>query len=77
MAVNNIRTIGLSAGMTTEQLDVCMNDAAMADAMVKRFEANMQADGVEGTPTLFINGEKHSNMSYADLKAIIDAKLAG
>jgi protein-disulfide isomerase len=77
VVVNNIRTIGLSVGMTAEQLDVCMQDAAMADAMVKRFEANMQADGVEGTPTLFINGEKHPNMSYADLKAILDAKLAG
>lgn len=77
VAVNNIKTIGLSAGMTNEQLDACMQDAAMADAMVKRFEENMKADGVEGTPTLFINGEKHPNMSYADLKAIIDAKLAG
>lgn len=75
--VNNIKTIGLSAGLTAEQLDICMQDAAMADAMVKRFEANMQADGVEGTPTLFINGEKHPNMSYDDLKAILDAKLAG
>jgi protein-disulfide isomerase len=54
-----------------------MNDAAAADAMVKRFEENMKADQVEGTPTLFINGEKNGNMSYEDLKAIIDAKLAG
>ncbi len=76
VAVANIRKIGLTSGMTNEQLDVCMNDAAMADAMVKQFEANMQADQVEGTPTLFINGEKNGNMSYADLKAIIDAKLA-
>ncbi len=77
VAVGNIKTIGLTAGLTAEQLDVCMQDATLADAMVKRFEENMKADGVEGTPTLFINGEKHSNMSYADLKAIIDAKLAG
>ncbi|GAB1361040.1 DsbA family protein [Rhodobacter sp.] len=76
VAVANIRKIGLTSGMTNEQLDQCMNDAAMADAMVKRFEANMKADQVDGTPTLFINGEKNGNMSYADLKAIIDAKLA-
>jgi protein-disulfide isomerase len=36
----------------------------------------MKADGIEGTPTLIINGTKHSNMAYADLKAIIDAELA-
>ncbi len=44
--------------------------------MVAHFEANMEADGVEGTPTFIINGTKHSNMSYDDMKAIIDAELA-
>ena len=76
-AVANIRKIGLASGMTAEQLDKCMADAPMADAMVKRFEANMAADQVDGTPTLFLNGEKHGNMSYEDLKALIDAALAG
>ncbi len=77
VAVANIRTIGLSAGMTAEQLDACMQDAATAEGLVKRFEENMKADGVEGTPTLFINGEKHPNMSYDDLKVLVDAALAG
>ena len=77
VAVNNIKTIGLSVGMTAEQLDACMGDAAAADAMVKRFEANMQADGVRGTPTLFINGVMHQNMAYEDLKVLIDTALAG
>jgi protein-disulfide isomerase len=77
VAVGNIKTIGLAAAMTSEQLDVCMQDAAMAEALVKRFEENMKADGVEGTPTLFINGDKHGNMAYEDLKVILDGKLAG
>jgi protein-disulfide isomerase len=77
VAVNNIKTIGLTAGMTSEQLDVCMQDAAMAQALVTRFEESAKADGVEGTPTLFINGDKHGNMPYEDLKKILDAKLAG
>jgi flagellum-specific peptidoglycan hydrolase FlgJ len=34
-------------------------------------------DKVEGTPTLFIDGVAHSNMSYEDLKVILDEKLAG
>ncbi|MEZ5799028.1 MAG: DsbA family protein [Paracoccaceae bacterium] len=75
--VNNIKQIGLSAGMTQDALDACMQDAGTAEALVKRFEANMQADGVEGTPTLFINGVKHGNMGYDDLKALVDAALAG
>jgi protein-disulfide isomerase len=36
----------------------------------------MEADGVEGTPTIFVNGTKHANMAYEDLKAIIEAELA-
>jgi hypothetical protein len=36
----------------------------------------LEADGVEGTPTLFINGTKYSNMAYDDLKPILDAELA-
>jgi protein-disulfide isomerase len=74
--IANLKTIGRSAGMTDEALDACFNDQKLAEAMVKRFEETMAADGVEATPTLFINGTKHSNMSYADLKALIDAELA-
>jgi protein-disulfide isomerase len=48
----------------------------MAEALMARFEENMKADGVEGTPTLFINGTKHANMDYAALKSLIEAELA-
>lgn len=75
--VAKLRTIGLTAGLTNDQLDACMNDVKMVEAMVARFEANMKADNVTGTPTLFINGEEHKNMSFADLKAILDQKLEG
>lgn len=74
--VNKLKTIGLSAGLDQATLDACLNDQAKAEALIKQFEANMAADGVSGTPTIFINGTKHSNMAYADLKALIDAELA-
>lgn len=76
VVVGNLRTIGKAAGLDDAALDICLKDAAMAEAMVKRFETNFKADEVEGTPTFIINGEKHSNMSYDDMKAILDAKLA-
>lgn len=76
VVVANLRTIGKAAGLDDASLDACMKDGAKAEAMVKHFEANMEADEVEGTPTFIINGEKHSNMSYDDMKAILDAKLA-
>ena len=74
--VENLKTIGRTAGLDDAAMDVCLNDTANAEALIKQFQTNMEADGVEGTPTLFINGAKHSNMAYEDLKAILDAELA-
>jgi protein-disulfide isomerase len=74
--VDNLKTIGRAAGLEDAAMDVCLNDTANAEALIKQFQTNFEADGVEGTPTLFINGTKYSNMAYADLKAILDAELA-
>ncbi len=76
-AVASLRRIGKAAGLDDAALDVCLNDQAKAEAMIAQFERNMAADGVQGTPTIFVNGTKHSNMAWEDLKAIIDAELAG
>ncbi|WP_431297544.1 DsbA family protein [Tabrizicola sp. BL-A-41-H6] len=76
VVVNNLKSIAVAAGMDGATVDACLKDGPMAEALIKRFETNMAADGVEGTPTIFINGAKHSNMSYDDLKALIDAELA-
>ena len=74
--VENLKTIGRAAGLEDAAMDACLNDAPTAEALIKQFQTNFEADGVQGTPTLFINGTKHSNMSYADLKSILDAELA-
>lgn len=74
--VGNLKKIGRAAGMDDATLQTCLEDGAMAQAMVSTYEANAKADQVEGTPTLIINGVKHGNMTYADLKAILDAELA-
>lgn len=74
--VENLKKIGRTAGMDDAALDVCMKDAATAEALVAHFETNFKADGIEGTPSFMINGVKHSNMTYDDMKAIIDAELA-
>ncbi len=76
VVVENLKKIGRTAGMEDAAMDVCMKDAATAQAMIDHSEAGMTADGIEGTPTLIINGVKHSNMGYPELKAIIDAELA-
>ncbi|MGQ0564741.1 MAG: DsbA family protein [Gemmobacter sp.] len=74
--VDNLRRIGKTAGMDDATLDTCLKNGAMAQAMIETYETNAKADNVEGTPTLILNGVKHGNMAYADLKALIDAELA-
>ena len=74
--VENLKAIGRAAGLDDAAMDVCLNDTANAEALIKRFQTNFEADGVEGTPTFFINGTKYSNMSYEDMSAILDAELA-
>ncbi|NHB76438.1 DsbA family protein [Rhodobacter sp. M37P] len=74
--VENLKTIGRAAGLEDAAMDACLNDVPKAEALIKQFQTNFEADGVQGTPTLFINGTKHSNMAYADLKAILEAELA-
>ncbi len=70
-----MRKIGLVAGLSNEQLDECLQDQKMAEAMVARFQETTAADDVSATPTLFVNGTKYSNMAYNDLAAIIDEEL--
>ncbi len=77
VVVENLNKIGRTAGMDDATLQACMENAPMAEAMVARFQENMEKDKVEGTPTLIIDGVSHSNMSYEDLKVILDGKLAG
>lgn len=73
---DNLRRIGRVAGLESETLDACLNDEDKARALVAWYQQNAEADEVQSTPTLIINGEKHANMSYNQLKGIIDAQLA-
>lgn len=72
---DNLRTLGKTAGLTDEQLDVCMNDNDKAKAMVAVFQKNSAADDINSTPSFLINGKKYSNMDYADFSAALDEKL--
>ncbi len=72
---SNLRRIGKVAGLSDEQLDACLSDADKAQALVAVYQQNAEADAINSTPTLIINGEKHGNMSYAELQGIIDGLL--
>jgi len=73
---DNLRTIGLTAGLEPAMLDACMADAATAQTLIAWSEANATADDVRGTPTLVINGTTYANMSFAEMTGIIDPIIA-
>lgn len=72
----NLRKIGLKAGLTGEQLDACMQDEAQLKAMIATYQANATKDEINSTPSFVIDGQKYSNMSYEDFAKILDEKLA-
>jgi protein-disulfide isomerase len=74
--VGNLKRIGLTAGMDDATLNACLNDGAKAQAMVAKYEADTAADGITSTPSLVLNGVKHSNMGYAELAKLLDEELA-
>ena len=76
IVVENLKKIGRTAGMDDAAMGVCLDNADMAQAMVTAYQTNSEADKVEGTPTLIVNGVKYTNMPYAELKKILDAELA-
>ncbi len=71
----NLKKMGKLAGLTDTQLDACLQDGDMARAMTASFQTNAQADGIRSTPSFVIDGKLESNMSYDELKALLDAKL--
>ena len=62
---------------TDEEVNACLSDKDMAQAMVAVFEENRQADDISSTPTFVINGTKYSNMSADEFRAILDEALDG
>lgn len=71
----NLRKFGLQAGLDGETLDACMTDGEKATALNAFYQKNAEADGIRSTPSFVINGTLHSNMSYDEMKVILDAAL--
>ena len=73
--VASLRNIGKTAGLSDGDLDACFQDADKAQALYAAFVKNSEADNVTGTPSFIINGEKYSNMDYAEFQRVLDAEL--
>ncbi|NNK16102.1 MAG: DsbA family protein [Sulfitobacter sp.] len=73
--VGELRKIGLLAGIDNDTLDACLQDAEMAQTLVAWYQENGERDDISSTPSFLINGTKHSNMPYPEMKELIDAAL--
>ncbi|MHA7827945.1 MAG: DsbA family protein [Roseovarius sp.] len=73
---DRLRKIGKVAGLDADQVDACLADQDKAKTLVAWFQQNSEEHDINSTPSLVINGEKYSNMSYQELSTIIDEKLA-
>lgn len=80
VALDQLKKIGLIAGIDDATADACLKDQEVAKTLVAHYQASIaQAfpnDTFEGTPSFIINGVVHKNMPWEELKPILDAELA-
>lgn len=75
--VEELRKIGRLAGLDNDTLEACLQDATQAETLVAWYQENGERDNIDSTPSFLINGKKHSNMAYPEMKELIDAELEG
>ncbi len=73
--INGLLSVGRQSGLTDEKSKMCMEDSNLAEELIEIFKKNTTADGISSTPTFVINGELIQNMSYDELKKVIESKL--
>lgn len=70
-----LRRVGLTAGLEEAQLDACLSDGALAQALVARFERQAEEDSITSTPSFLVDGELHSNMPEEAFRELLDERL--
>ncbi len=74
--VSRLRDLGRSAGLSDAEMNQCLNDGKMAQAMVAKFQRTTAVDHIQGTPSFVIDGKTYTNMGYAKFSEILNAELA-
>ncbi|MCQ0091659.1 DsbA family protein [Roseovarius sp. M141] len=74
--MDNLVRIGKVAGLGEDQIVACIEDQNKAETLEAWFRQHAAADEITSTPTVVIDGQSYGNPSYAELKALLDEKLA-
>ena len=73
--VTELKKIGLLAGLDEPQLETCLQDGVKLKNLINWYQENAKRDEIKSTPTLVINGEKHSYKNYDQLTTVLDEIL--
>ena len=73
--IKGLLSIGRQSGLSDEKSRQCMENSNMAEDLIEIFKKNATEDGISSTPSFVINGELMQNMSYEELKIMIDKNL--
>ncbi len=74
--MDNLVRIGKVAGLGEEQIVSCIEDQEKAEVLEAWFRQHAEKDGITSTPTVVVDGKSYGNPSYAELKKVLDEKLA-
>jgi protein-disulfide isomerase len=76
LGVDKLKATAARLGLNADQFDKCL-DSGKYKAQVQKDVADGTAVGVQGTPTLFINGRVISGaVPFSEIKRVIDDELA-
>ena len=68
-------SIGRQSGLTDERSRECMENSNLAENLIDIFKKNVEKHKISSTPSFVINGELKTNMSYEELKSLIEKNL--
>ncbi|HVI32495.1 DsbA family protein [Phenylobacterium sp.] len=68
-----LQEIGRANGVSDAQFDACLRDEAQIQAMDARVRRVLTEDGIQSTPSFFVNGKAVDVHTLADLDAAIAA----
>ena len=69
---DELRKVGRVAGLDSDTIEACLNDADSLRTLVAWYQGNAEADGIRSTPSFVINGTTYNNMAYPEMARLID-----
>ncbi|WP_223421069.1 DsbA family protein [Tateyamaria pelophila] len=70
--VEELRKIGRLAGLDNDAIEACLQDGDKLRTLVAWYQENAERDGIQSTPSFVIDGRMYNNMSYDEMKRLID-----